>query len=301
MDTEEFDLIAELVTDEMEPAPHLLCDINYLYEAFRKSMQGSSWKSQPQKFEQNVLYELAKISDSLEDLSYTVDPTTEFVLNERGKTRYIHGNTIKDRIVRHNLCDNIISPAIDKYLIYNNGASQKGKGLSFARKMFEKHLHNFYLKYGDVDGYVLFIDFSKFYDNIPHGKTKDMFEGLLDEKSEWLFNVIINSFNIDITNYPDISPNDKFDSIKFHQSTPNKSENFPQRFLNKGIDIGDQTSQNIGVFYPTRVDTYATVVRGHKWYGRYMDDIYIIDRDKEYLKETYDGSQLLTRLKPRSL
>ena len=147
----------------------------------------------------------------------------------------------------------------------------------------------FYLKYKNANGYVLFIDFSKFYDNIPHKKTKEMFDELLDEKCKWLLNIIISSFNIDITNYPNINPSDKFDSIKFHKLTPNQSCNLPQRLLDKGIDIGDQTSQNIGVFYPTRVDTYATVVRGHKWYGRYMDDIYIIDKDRNRLMETYEG------------
>lgn len=286
---DDYDIIADMLYEESIKEPHILWDMNYLYDSFKKSMKGSSWKSEPQKYEQDVMFNLTQLSRSLENHSYTVDPTVEFVLNERGKTRYIHGNTIKDRIVRHNLCDNIITPGVENLIIYNNGASQKGKGISFSRSQFEKHLHNFYLKYGDIDGYILFIDFSKFYDNISHIKTKEMFINLLDVEVMWLFNLIINSFNIDITNYPTINPNEKFDSIAFHNLTPSSDGNLSRRFLNKGIDIGDQTSQNIGVFYPTRIDTYATVVRGHKWYGRYMDDIYVIDRDKEYLLKTLRG------------
>lgn len=286
---DDYDIIADMLYDESIKEPHILWDMNCLYDSFKKSMKGSSWKSEPQKYEQDVMLNLTQLSRSLENHSYTVDPTVEFVLNERGKTRYIHGNTIKDRIVRHNLCDNIITPGIENLIIYNNGASQKGKGISFSRSQFEKHLHNFYLKYGDIDGYILFIDFSKFYDNISHIKTKEMFIDLLDVEAMWLFNLIINSFNIDITNYPTINPNEKFDSIAFHNLTPSSNGSLPKRFLNKGIDIGDQTSQNIGVFYPTRIDTYATVVRCHKWYGRYMDDIYVIDRDKEYLLKTLRG------------
>ena len=290
----DYDIIADMIEDENQSEPHILWDMNYLYDAFKKSMKGSSWKSEPQRYEQSVTMELTKLSKSLENHTYKTDPTVEFILNERGKTRYIHGNTIKDRIVRHNLCDNIITPIIDNYLIYNNGASQKGKGISFSRKRFERDLHNFYLKYGDNKGYVLFIDYSKFYDNIPHAKVKEMFDGLLDEESKWLINDIIDSFNIDITNYPSINPEDKFDSIDFHKLTPT-DENLPKRYLNKGIDIGDQTSQNIGVFYPTRIDTYATIVRGHKWYGRYMDDMYVIHRDKEYLEETLKGMVKLAK------
>lgn len=291
---DDYDIVADMIDDELKQKPHILWDMNYLYEAFRKSMKGSSWKGEPQKYEQDVVSELTKLSNSLENHTYETDPTVEFILKERGKTRYIHGNTIRDRIVRHNLCDNLISPAIDPLTIYNNGASQKGKGISFSRKQFEKHLHNFYLKYGDNNGYVLFIDFSKFYDNISHDNVKDMFYGLLDAESYRLFTQIVDSFRIDITNYPMVDENDKFDSIAFHQLEPEVNDTAQKRFLTKGIDIGDQTSQNIGVFFPTRIDTYATVVRGHKWYGRYMDDIYIIHRDREYLKETLQGIEELS-------
>ena len=241
----------------------------------------------------NILPELTKLSKSLEDHTYITDPTIEFTLNERGKTRYIHGNTIKDRIVRHNLCDNIITLTIARFLIDNNPASQKGKGITFARKQFEKHLHNFWLKNRHNRGYILFIDFSKFYDNIPHKQLRELFSELLDDEAYWLFNQIIDSFNIDITQYPTINSRDKFDSIEFHNLIAEELEDMPTRYLDKGIDIGDQTSQNIGIFYPTRIDTYATIVRGHKWYGRYMDDIYIIHESREYLGETLAGIRRL--------
>lgn len=287
----DYDIVAEIIDEELKQQPHVLWDMNYLYDAFKKSMEDSSWKNQPQKFELNILPELAKLSKSLENHMYKTDPTAEFVLKERGKIRYIHGNTIKDRIVRHNLCDNIITPTIAKFLIKNNPASQKGKGITFARNQFEKHLHNFWLKNKNNQGYILFIDFSKFYDNIPHSQLREMFSKLLDDEAYWLFDQIIDSFNIDITKYPMINPEDKFDSIEFHNLVAEESDELPTRYLDKGIDIGDQTSQNIGIFYPTRIDTYATVVRKHKWYGRYMDDIYIIHESKEYLLETLEGVQ----------
>lgn len=286
---EEHDIIADMLEDEDIAKPHILSDMNYLYESFRKSLTDSAWKSGPQEFELDVLAKLTALSDSLQTHTYKTDPTTEFVLNERGKTRYIHGNTIKDRVVRHNLCDNILTPAMNKLLIYNNGASQKGKGISFTRAQFEKHLHNFYLKHHNNDGYILLLDFSKFYDNISHAKVKEMFSSMLDTESNWLFDLIIDSFRTDITHFPQVNPDDKFDSIAFHQLEPDNSVTYLTRYLNKGIDIGDQTSQNIGVFYATKIDKYVTVARGHRWYGRYMDDIYVIHDDLRYLNETLVG------------
>lgn len=44
-------------------------------------------------------------------------------------------------------------------------------------------------------------------------------------------------------------------------------------------------------FYPSRIDNYCKIVKSLKYYGRYMDDIYIIHPDKKYLQ------QLLLELK----
>ena len=122
-----------------------IADINVLYEAYKRSMKGSAWKREPEKFEHQWLLELADLKQELEDKTYKTLPGTEFKLNERGKIRHIHGGRMRDRVVRHALCDNILAPCLKPYLIYNNGASQKGKGLSFTRKMFERDLHNYFL------------------------------------------------------------------------------------------------------------------------------------------------------------
>ena len=57
----------------------------------------------------------------------------------------------------------------------------------------------------------------------------------------------------------------------------------------KSVDIGDQVSQDIGIFYPAQIDNYAKLVRGAKMYGRYMDDIYIIGETKDYVESVIQG------------
>lgn len=53
----------------------------------------------------------------------------------------------------------------------------------------------------------------------------------------------------------------------------------------KGVDIGSQPSQNIGISYPFRIDNYIKIVKSCKYYGRYTDDSYIIHESKEFLNE----------------
>lgn len=54
---------------------------------------------------------------------------------------------------------------------------------------------------------------------------------------------------------------------------------------NKGVGIGSQISQVIGIYYPTPIDNYCKVVKACKFCGRYMDDTYIIHLDKKFLRE----------------
>lgn len=269
-----------------------ITDMNALYDAFRRSMKGSSWKEEPQRFEMDFLSELTRLSDELEDGTYRTTKGSEFTLNERGHIRYIHGGRIRDRTVRHALCDNVLTPKTEKYLIYNNGASQVGKGISFARKQFEKDLHNYYLEYRTNEGYAAFIDFSKFYDNIRHDLVMDFFLPKIDSFSAGLLKEALQSFEVDVSfltddEYKNVLDN-KHDTIKYHENL-NRKLLTGEKMLRKGVDIGDQVSQNIGIAFPTRIDNYATIVRGHRRYGRYMDDMYIISNDLGYLKETLRG------------
>lgn len=269
-----------------------IADINVLYEAYKRSMKGSAWKREPEKFEHQWLLELADLKQELEDKTYQTLPGTEFKLNERGKIRHIHGGRMRDRVVRHALCDNILAPCLKPYLIYNNGASQKGKGLSFTRKMFEHDLHNYYLKYRTNEGYVAFVDFSKFYDNIPHDKIKEMIYPRIPEENHWLMDEILLNMEIDVSYMSgeeyDRCMFEKFNSVKYYETVP-KFMRTDEKYMKKSVNIGDQVSQDIGVFYPHRIDNYVKIVRGFKWYGRYMDDMYLIHPDREYIKETIRG------------
>lgn len=271
---------------------NILTDLNNLYDGYKASMKGSAWKDEPQNFEMDFLSELVRLKEELESQTYQTSPCSEFTLNERGKIRHIHGSRMRDRVVRHVLCDNVIGPAVKPYLIYNNGASQKGKGLSFSRKMFETDLHNFWLEHRSNDGYVVFLDLSKFYDNICHDKIIELMYPKIPEEYHWLLNEILRSFELDVSYMTDEEFDTyktiRFDSVWYYENVT-EAQKTGQKIMRKSVNIGDQFSQDVGVFFPTRIDNYAKIVRGCKYYGRYMDDIYFICKTKQEALSIIEG------------
>lgn len=61
-----------------------------------------------------------------------------------------------------------------------------------------------------------------------------------------------------------------------------------EKWMEKSVNIGDQLSQVIGIYYPYRIDNYVKYVRSQKFYGRYMDDWYIMNPSKEELLDLLD-------------
>ena len=53
---------------------------------------------------------------------------------------------------------------------------------------------------------------------------------------------------------------------------------------NVGIPIGNQTSQLFALLYLDGMDHFIKEKLGIKFYGRYMDDFFLIHKDKEYLR-----------------
>lgn len=272
-----------------------LTDLNLLYDSFLASLKGSAWKEEPQRFEIDFLSEIVKLKKEIDSREYRTSKGTEFTLNERGKIRHIHGARIRDRVVRHALCDGELAEALRPYLIYNNGASQKGKGLTFARKLFVRDLHNFWIKYRDNKGYIGFVDFSKFYDNIRHDVVREMIGPKISEKGGWLLDETLKTFRVDVSFMTDeefaACMDRKFNSVEYYETIPDEWKT-GEKFMPKSVDIGDQVSQDIGVFFPTPIDNYVKIVRGCKWYGRYMDDMYIICRDRDELESIIEGVKL---------
>lgn len=267
-------------------------DGNVLYESFLKAKQGSDWKPQVQRFEMNLLFELSELQQEHETGNHVFLPSTEFTLHERGKVRRITGEQIHDRVAKHALCDEILTPAVRKYLIYDNSASIKGRGIDFSRNRLLHHLRRYYTLHGSNDGYILLIDFSKYYDNIRHDRPMEQFEKYIhDERSLNFLRKVIDRSKVDVS-YMDDEEYERcmekvFNSLAYQDV--DKSLLTGEKFMYKHLNIGDQVAQIAGIIYPIPIDNYVKIVKGVKFYGRYMDDSYAIHESKEFLQELLQG------------
>jgi hypothetical protein len=94
------------------------------------------------------------------------------------------------------------------------------------------------------------VDFSKFFDNIDHAVLFDMLERhITDRCVVTLIRGFVSVFG----------PGNSF-------------------------GLGSQISQVAAIFYPNTLDHFVKETLRIKYYGRYMDDLYLIHADKEYLK-----------------
>lgn len=275
-------------------------DTNVLYDAGDRAMNGSQFKYASKLYKLNQLLITAKLQKALQNGTYHPKGSMKFRYRERGKERLISSIVTPDKAVNHVICDEVLTPYLQKFLQYDNSASQKGKGVAFHRRRFENDLRNYYREEGTNEGYVLFIDFSGYYANIQHEPCKAVLHELLEKSglrdelrliTEDLMDEIFKTFEMDVSRFSDedieAMMNGKVDP--FMNMVVPKELLTGEKMLAKGADIGNQLAQNIGITFPYRIDNYCKIVCGMKHQGRYSDDMHIIHRSKEVLLKVLEG------------
>lgn len=223
-------------------------DFNNMYRAYRRSKCGKGYKKSAARFNLAALDGVHTLIRQLKDKTYRVSDYTEFKVYEP-KERVIQTTSFKDKVIQHCLCDNVIMPRLQKVFIYDNCAAQIGKGTLFGLDRLSEQMQQFHSRYGS-DGYILKCDIAKFFYNIAHSQLKDIVEYHFgyDPDILWLCNLFI-------------------DSTK-----------------GKGIPLGNQINQGFALLYLDGMDKLIKHELGIEFYGRYMDDFWLIHPSKEYLR-----------------
>lgn len=224
-------------------------DFHNMYRAYRRAKCGKGYKKSSAKFIVAALDGVNTLIAQLRDKTYTVSKYHEFKVYEP-KERIIKTSSFKDKVVQHSLCDNVIMPRLQQVFIYDNCAGQKGKGTLFGLDRLSRQMQAFHSKYG-MNGYILKCDITKFFYNIAHEQLKEIvaYHFGYDPDILWLCNLYIDSTEGD------------------------------------GIPLGNQINQGFALLYLDSMDKLIQYQLGIEYYGRNMDDFWLIHPSKEYLQD----------------
>ena len=227
-----------------------ICRIENLYAAHRAARCGKMGNREVIEFEMNLANHLFALRRVLVNRTYHIRGYYTFLVHDP-KVRTIHALHYADRVVQHCICDQVLAPELEKRLIYDNAACRKEKGTHFALGRLTHFFVDFHRKYG-TQGYILKCDITKFFDNIDHDVLKAKLHRV---------------FGNDDAFYALLC-----DIIDSYETAPNK-----------GIPLGNQTSQWFAIYYLDSFDRRIKEYYRIKYYSRYMDDCVLIHPQKDVL------------------
>lgn len=247
-------------------------DFVKIKQAFYCARHGKLDNPSANRFEINMLSECVALSDKLRSKEYSTGESTKFKVFYP-KERDIESSSFVDKVVQHSYCDNVLYPAVSNKFILDNYASQYGKGTTFGLDRLKHHLRHYFFsnksaseKYRKenglppipveqgyyADGWILKCDIKKYFAHINHDLVKEKIRTIFDDADIiWLSDTVIDS----------VSTTDGV-----------------------GLPIGYQSSQLYALLLLNGLDHMIKEKLHIKGYGRYVDDFYLIHKDKAYLQ-----------------
>ena len=219
-----------------------------LMEAHNKSKKGKGYRKELIKFNLKQEEYIIWLLDRLKSKTYKHGGYTEFYVTEP-KLRKIEKSRYIDRIVHRWVVDNFLEPAFVVQFIPTSFACLKGKGMHRAAIYVQKtmrHCKEIWKEY-----YILKMDIAKYFDNINKEILLEIIERKIKDKNLiWLIKEILYA---------------------------QKRE--------KGLEIGNYTSQMFANIYLNEIDQYVKHNLKIKYYCRYLDDSVLIVKTKKEVKK----------------
>ena len=255
--------------------------VGEIFEAYYDCRKHKRTSPSALDFEVDLENNLFRLLDEINSWSYKPRPYNCFII-DRPAVREVFAASFRDRIVHH-LVVNAINPLLEKRLIYDCYACRVGKGTHFAIERLRHFMASSTSNWKE-EAWCLKLDISSFFASIDRNL---LYERLKEYLNRYYVrdNYRIIMYLIEKILLTDPTENVRFISPreKWKKLAPSKSLfNCPS---GKGLPIGNLTSQVFANFYMSPLDHYIKHDLGIRMYGRYVDDFFLIHRDKEYLKE----------------
>lgn len=255
-------------------------ELEEIFEAYFSCRKNKRNTMNALAFEVDYEKKLVELHEEINEGRYRVGRSVAFVVENPVK-REIFASDFRDRIVHH-LIINQINPYLDKTFIFDSYACREGKGTLFGVKRLDKSIRRCSRNYTS-DCYILKLDIKGFFMNIDRSILFENLKTFFLEKYPNLNKKILLRLS---------------HQVIFNEPTRNCIVNGKPSDWNEipkdkslfttpkgcGLPIGNLTSQVFANLYMNPFDHFVKKELGIKYYGRYVDDFFLIHKDCEFLK-----------------
>lgn len=240
-------------------------DFDNLYQAYLNARKTKRYRNDVLKFTDNLEENLIQLQNELIWHKYKVGKYREFYVYEP-KKRLIMALPFRDRVIQWAIYQ-ILNPAFEKMFIDDSFACRTGKGTHRAVRRLHYWIRQVDRK--EKQFHYLKMDISKYFYRIDHDVLINILSNKIDDKETMeLLKEIINS-----------------EDTAFGLPLGYNVEEADIRLKEKGIPIGNLTSQMFANLYLNELDQFAKRTLKLKYYIRYMDDVIILLGNKRELHD----------------
>ncbi|MEK9131362.1 MAG: reverse transcriptase/maturase family protein, partial [Patescibacteria group bacterium] len=229
-----------------------IISVENLLLAWREFVRGKKQKKDVQEFSLRLMDNILKLHTELSDKTYTHGTYEAFNISDP-KPRNIHKALVRDRLVHHALY-RVLYPFFDRIFISDSFSCRKYKGTHRALNRFREFGRK--VSYNNTRTcFVLKCDVRKFFASIDQSILIKILQKYIPDTG--VLNLLKNIIG------------------SFHSTT-----------VDKGLPLGNLTSQLLVNVYMNEFDQYVKHTLKAKHYIRYADDFVILSHDKKHLEET---------------
>jgi len=259
-----------------------------LFRAYYTARQNKRNTINQLKFELNFEHEIFNLHDEIKARTYRPKREIAFIINRPVK-REIFAADFRDRVIHH-LLFGYISSIIEKYLIYDCYSCRRGKGTSagiqragkFLRACSDNYTKNCFIMKMDISGYFMSINRGILYHKVSDLLTKEYRRCALSARAV-PFDPEVVDFLIQRTLFRNPVDNCMLKGSRSDWAGLPANKSLFHASEGCGLPIGNLTSQLFGNVYLNDFDHWMKKKMGFRYYGRYVDDFYVMCRDRERL------------------
>jgi RNA-directed DNA polymerase len=232
--------------------------------AYRKARLGKRRSPDVARFSLNLENELLALQRELASGAYRPGAYRVFTICER-KPRLIAAAPFRDRVVHHAVM-NVIEPPLDRGFIHDSYACRKGKGVHLAVDRYQGWARRY--------ACALTMDVARYFPSIDHAILKEKLRRRIKDRQVLaLLDCIVD------TSPPGNSPLVYFPGDDLLTPVERRA----------GIPIGNLTSQFFANLYLDALDHHLKEALGVRAYLRYVDDMVVLDDDRQRLADLRDA------------